>query len=76
MSKGGIHMILVFILLGLFFLLVAIMLPFAIIKMAVTKPVACPQCGTQLKLISNTGKCTRCKAKLYKHMDGDYRLRA
>lgn len=69
-------MIILFVLLGIFLLLVAAMIPFAIIKMAMTKPVGCPQCGTQLKLISNTGKCTRCKAKLYKHVEGDYRLRA
>lgn len=62
--------------LGFFVLCVFLMVPVAAYKMRKANPVPCPQCETELKLISNTAKCPNCKAKLFKHVSGDYRLRA
>lgn len=61
---------------GLFFLTIILMIPVAAIKLAKAKPIICPQCEMQMKLASNTGKCKNCKAKLYKHASGEYRLHA
>lgn len=64
-------------LLFVFFILgVILMIPVVAYKMRKAKPVPCPQCEMELKLISNTAKCPNCKAKLFKHANGDYRIRA
>ena len=63
------------ILLGLFILCIILMIPFAAIKMAKAKPVPCPVCETEIKLISNTAKCPNCKTKLFKHVSGEYRAK-
>lgn len=67
-------MILVLIL-GFFILCVIVMIPVAIVKMSRAKPIVCPQCEADFKLISSTGKCPNCKAKLFKHVSGEYKLR-
>ena len=64
------------VLIGLFVLTIILMIPVAAYKMHKAAPVTCPQCEMQMKLISNTGKCQNCKAKLYKHASGEYRLQA
>ena len=62
-------------LLGFFFLCVILMIPVAAFKMAKAKPVPCPVCETEIKLISNTAKCPNCKTKLFKHVSGEYRAK-
>lgn len=62
-------------LLGFFILCVILMIPVAAIKMSRAKPIICPQCEAEFKLISSTGKCPNCKAKLFKHASGEYKLR-
>lgn len=69
-------MIIIGSILALFFIMVFLMIPVAIFKTAKAKAIACPQCGLEMKMISSTVKCRNCKAKLYKHVDGDYRIRA
>lgn len=58
-----------------FILCVIIMIPVAIVKTAKAKPIHCPQCEADFKLISSTGKCPNCKAKLFRHKSGEYQLR-
>lgn len=51
------------------------MFPLAIIKVARTKKTKCPNCEREIKLVNTSAKCPFCKTKLFKHADGDYRIR-
>ncbi|WP_445677862.1 DUF2614 family zinc ribbon-containing protein [Psychrobacillus sp. FSL K6-2365] len=66
--------IILFVIIGIFFILLLgafIIVPF---KMAASKPFECPTCENKLKLITKTAKCPHCKTKLYKHVSGEYRV--
>ncbi|WP_422193980.1 DUF2614 family zinc ribbon-containing protein [Psychrobacillus psychrotolerans] len=66
--------IILFVIVGLFFIMLLgalIIVPF---KMAASKSFECPTCENKLKLITKTAKCPHCKTKLYKHVSGEYRV--
>ena len=49
-----------------------IMLPFAFIKVAMSKSSECHKCGKKFKMLGDKVKCPFCKTKYYKQPDGTY----
>lgn len=43
--------------------------------MIFTKPGECPNCARKFKQVGKTPKCPHCKAKLFKHANGQYMIR-
>ena len=69
-----------FLMLIIFVILIAfigfiILLPIAAIKNSKIKPTNCPSCGREVKLVNDNQKCPKCRTKLFKHGDGEYRIR-
>lgn len=67
-------MILLSILIGIFIISCIIIFPIALIKVARTKKINCPKCENSVRLIGSPVKCPKCKTKLFKHADGNYRV--
>ncbi|WP_337983450.1 MULTISPECIES: hypothetical protein [Lysinibacillus] len=59
----------------LFAIAFVLILPFAFIKVALSKSQECTTCGRKIKMVTNIVKCPFCKTKYFKHADGTYRIK-
>jgi len=59
----------------LFLIAFVLMIPYAFIKVARSKPQECTTCGRKIKMVTNIVKCPFCKTKYFKHADGTYRIK-
>lgn len=59
----------------LFVIAFVLIIPFAFIKVALSKSKECTTCGRKIKMVTNIVKCPFCKTKYFKHADGTYLIK-